>query len=867
MPVTKNVPTSAYRLLLRNGITFHHVAAIVPYLAQLGIDGLSISSVFDTNDAGGGRRSFDPTRLDRRSGGEQGFTALDQALKDAEISLIIDVNPNQIPASYENSWWHSVLEWGSQAPYASHFDIDWKDRLTLPVLERPLAEELQSENLTLSFGTVVPGLGVSYSDDFFPLSPRSYEMTLNGIDNDLSRKFRDAASEATPYKSDAFHESLRKAYDDSKLSDRLELAAHFHQITRHSGQLQEILLNQPWVLTTPDDARRELTYRHSYDSLYSVGMQVQLPHVFENFHTAALELLQTSTVSGFRINQIDGVSDPGTYLQQLRRAAGKQTYLVTDKILLDREKHSDSWHVEGTAGYEFIAAASNLLVDHPQLPAMDEFYARSIGNDVPRAGHYRHAKSAILHKRFAPELHRLGNLLVGQASRDSDELEIRRAIGDTIVEMPVFRNYSAAGKNDYKPIFSAAGLDSSALSADVIKEFDVRFQQLSAAVMAQAIEESYRYDQGPIAFDEITLRTSDAIDPVQTFHKQMENKATSTPLGMSATSFSYATKFGEDARMRLLALSEAPQLWYEGVTDWRGRHAANVTTIEESQVPAPETEWLIYQTMAAIWPPTLHLDDQQALTAVQEDLTAFIMRAVREARKEAFWTDVNRPYELAIADYIDRLFLDRSFLVDFTDHMKPYWVAGALNSLSQTVLKMTTPGVPVVHIGSEVWDWSLSNSPTPGDLDVETLSARSAYADQSPLNNLLADWHSGAIKQRLTAKHLRLRQEHPALFLEGRYIPLKVTGPTAKHVVAFLRKHGSVYCLVAVPRLSFEAVSRFQEPFMPIPGWENTTIHLPAELSGAAFENVLTGATLIAGHELAMGEAMRDFSTVTLISR
>ncbi|MGH7005084.1 MAG: hypothetical protein ACREIP_14160, partial [Alphaproteobacteria bacterium] len=315
-----------------------------------------------------------------------------------------------------------------------------------------------------------------------------------------------------------------------------------------------------------------------------------------------------------------------------------------------------------------------------------------------------------------------------------------------------------------------------------------------------------------------------------------------------------------------LTLSEAPERWNAGVSNWRKRHAGKVTTIEDALAPTPETEWLIYQTLAAIWPPTLHLDDRNALAAVQDELTKFITRAVREARKEAFWTDVNKPYELAIADYIGGLFLDRTFLNRFTDHMRPYWVSAANSSFSQTVLKMTTPGIPVVHIGSETWDLSLSYAPSPEELDLETLSARLDYADRCPLNRLLSDWHSGAIKQHLVVRHLRLRNRFPALFLKGSYVPLKVTGRMAGHVIAFLRQYGSSVCLVAVPRLPFAAVAKFQEPFMPIPAWKDTTIQLPPELSGATFENILTGATHVAGAELRVAQAMRNFSTVTLIA-
>ncbi|MEP7454975.1 malto-oligosyltrehalose synthase [Phyllobacterium sp. SB3] len=865
MPRENEVPTSTYRLLLKNGITFHHLTTVVPYLKRLGVDSVSVSSVFNTNDAGNGRRSFDPTVLDQKSGGEQGFALLSQSLKQAGISLLIDINPNQIPVSHENNWWRSLLEWGQQAKYASYFDIDWSSQLGLPVLERPLAEELDAGLITLAFDTGAQAIGVSHSGNFYPLSPLSYTTALKGLDNDLSGKLQEAIVKAGPLDPNNFRENLRMIYGESSISDRLELANHLNKMTSQITSLKTVLAEQHWVLTTIAEARSSLSYRHSYDSLYSAGAKVERPEVFDDFHRTALELLKSGAVSGFRVNQIDGLADPAGYLKQLRYVAGKDAYIVTDKIFLNGESQEE-WSANGTAGYEFISATSNVLIDHARLPILEQAYATMMGMERPPERHYRDAKRAILHKKFAPEFQASGDLLLQYASDDVGELEVRQVVSETITELPVFRTYSNDRQHHYAKILETAGLDRSVLPSAIYDEFDTRYQQLSAAVMAQAVEESYRYDRGPITLDEITVFSADAEHPVEAFHKHMAQKAAAMPLGMNATSFSYATKFGEDARMRLLALTEAPEVWAQCVSDWRIRFAGNVKTIEAALAPHPETEWLIYQTMAAIWPPELHLDDQQALMTVQQELTAFVIRAVREMRKDAFWTETNRPYELAIADYIGELFLDRDFLTEFADRIKPYWVAGAVNSLTQTVLKLTTPGIPVIQTGSETWDFSISQTGSPDALGFEKLGTQLNYAEQSPLVNLLSDWHSGAVKQRVITMHLRLRQQHPALFQKGEYIPLKVSGVYSDHLVAFMRRAGSTSCVVAVPRLPFESVSKFQEPFMPVPVWGDTTIHLPEMENLTTFENILTGETITPEDSFLAADAMREFSTATLIA-
>jgi (1->4)-alpha-D-glucan 1-alpha-D-glucosylmutase len=881
------LPNSAYRIQLRNGLSFTDIAAIVPYLHNLGIDTLTISPIFSSIDVGRGKKSYNPTKLDRDAGGEDGFVALDSALRKFGMGLIVDINPNQLPATHHNPWWFEVLEWGSKSRYADHFDVDWKKRLALPVLQRPLIEEVQAETLQLKFDANKFALGISYGEVFYPLHPKSYETILRGVDNPLSNDFLDAVNEADPQRSDEFHVRLRELYDTSELAHRLELASRLKDISQDISMLEDVLSMQKWRLVTRQKARRRMNYRHSFESMHSVGVQVEKTQPFKDFHEVPLDLLEISQVIGFRVNQIDGLADPETYSQELRRHAGEKAYLVADKILLDGEPYPASWHVDGTAGYEFISVTANLMVDHAQLAALEQLYSRNIG--AQSTLHYRVAKSAVLHSRFAAELQALVDLLIVIEPNAADELELRRAVSDLVIELPVFRTYSneAGILGSYRSILQSTISDilARADAADPaplkfvqrvleaandpngkIGRFIVRFQQLTAAVMAQAIEQSYQYGRGPIALDEVILRSSDAGDSVQLFHEKMLRKVAVAPRGMLATTFSYTTKFGEDARMRLLALSEAPEIWCDAVARWRELHARNVATIEETLAPDPQTEWLIYQTLAAIWPLTLQIDDENNLQAVQNDLCAFIQKAISEIQRDSFWTEINKPYELAVMDYIGQLFADRSFLLDFAKTMRPFWIAGALNSFSQTVLKATAPGIPVIYNGAESWDFAVSNIPASNDIDFEALTARLSYADQCPLNILLEDWHTGAVKQRLVAAHLRARKRKPELFIAGQYIPLKVTGKKRRNVIAFLRKHESDYCLVAVPRQPFEAVKRFHEPFMPIPAWGDTAVHIPAEINGKEFQDIMTGNRLTLTDKCLVADAMRGFSTLSLMS-
>jgi (1->4)-alpha-D-glucan 1-alpha-D-glucosylmutase len=887
-------PNSAYRIHLSNDINFKRAADAISYLKELGVEALSVSSPFHSvqiNDRGSA--TVDPTRLDVELGAETGFAALNSELARSDMHLILDLNPSQMPASHENAWWFDVLEWGRQSQYAGHFDVDWTKPIALPVLDRPIDQAVQAGNLQLTFDRQNASLGISWADQFYPFAPASYRAVFQRTKNKTAASLVMAADNATPDAASDFHAELLKIFDQADITDQLEIASWLSDTSHNADHLIELVSSQHWRLVEVEGTLDRMDDGHAANSKLAIGLRIEEPGVFADFHDALLSLLDKTQVKGLRVNEIDGLADPAEYTRQLRRHAGKETFLVTDKILLEGEKYPDDWQVDGTAGYEFVAAVANLFVDPAGMSKLQDSYQAEFEPNAELPGQYAHAKASILHEEFADELERLAGLLAELQPPYAEKLLLRRAIAELVAELPVYRTYSSSGgyspfylgvlqstasrisNRDGQPVDECETLAfiigilssvSDSCNAESASLFTIRFQKLTAAVMAQALQKSYVYTRYPIALDELMLSPTEASNPIATFHETMRRKAAAAPSGLLATSFSYATKFGEDARMRLLALSEAPDEWISAVKRWRERHADYVTTIEEAAAPDPKTEWLIYQTLAAIWPVALSPSDDDGIASVREELVAFIGRAIRESERQSFWTGVNKPYEQAIVDYVDRLFADRGFLSDFVETMKPYWLAGALNSFAQTVLKLTAPGVPVIHSGAENWDLSVSPASVARAANFDELRSRLTYADQSPLNLLLEDWYSGGVKQRIVKSYLHVRREMPQLFLEGNYVPLKVLGEQADHIVAFYRKFQEQCAIVAVPRLPFDMLKSFNRPLLPLPEFEDTFLQIPDTLAGKTFQHAMTGKRFTLERKFPLVEGLREFPVMTLIA-
>jgi (1->4)-alpha-D-glucan 1-alpha-D-glucosylmutase len=181
---------------------------------------------------------------------------------------------------------------------------------------------------------------------------------------------------------------------------------------------------------------------------------------------------------------------------------------------------------------------------------------------------------------------------------------------------------------------------------------------------------------------------------------------------------------------------------------------------------------------------------------------------------------------------------------------------GQFNSLAQVLLKLTSPGVPDIYQGQELWDFSLVDPDNRRPVDYERrqgvlndLQERVKRAGDGKLldvtEDLLEHARDGRIKLYTTAVALAFRQRHEALFAEGNYTPLATQGVKAGHVCAFARQRGEEQVLVVVPRLVVGLTNGIERPPLGDDVWGDAWLALPAEAAGAQYRNVYTNEILV----------------------
>lgn len=883
------IPHATYRLQLRDGMTFERAAALVPYLRSLGVSHLYASPLFAAT--AGSTHGYDVTdfgRLDPTLGGEVGFERLSDALREAGMGLLLDIVPNHMAAHAGNPWWRNVLKWGVESPYARYFDIDWSERLTLPVLGASLEDVLARRELAVVLLPEGGELGLSYFEAFIPMTPRSYALALGDIDQPLARTLLELATAATPGTSARFHDEVRQVLHAAP--DLALLQAALAALPEAHRRIRAIHEAQPWQLIDWHDARRRLTYRRFFEVTGLVGLRIEDPEVFDDVHRLCLDLVRRDRVDGFRIDHIDGLADPRGYLERLRREVGQGTYLVVEKILAQDERLPASWPVAGTTGYEFVADLAGVLVDTEQAEILDKAYRECLGRQPNLETQRAEVKSRILRHNFEGELETLTGLAL--AALPPETGVERRALRDAIVELtvalPVYRTYgdrTGQSERDRMLLEAIAGrlrhsqsvtprdldlvlrlllLEVPPAQQPAALSFLQRWQQTTGAVMAKAVEDTlfYRHNR-LIALNEVGGDPRMPAGGVAEFHRRMQARAMHCPAALTATT-THDTKRAEDARARLYAISEAPRIWAAAVARWRHRHRDSVVELRAGPAPDSNTEWLLYQALLGIWSLDLQPDDRDGLAGLRRRFAAYLEKALREAKSRTDWTSPDGPYEQAVQDYAARLLSpdNAEFLADFAETTEHFVRAGALNALSQSLLKLTVPGVPDIYQGTESWDLSLVDPDNRRAVDFDTLADRLAGLAAATPEDLVVGWRSGRIKQHLLACALAARRAFPNLFALGAYEPLEVQGAAARHLLAFRRRHGDAEAIVIVPRLSFSLLGDQDGLSIPAARWRDTAVVL--EETGP-LADAFTGTVYAAAGALAAADVLRRFPVALLL--
>ncbi len=895
-------PSATYRLQFRNGMTFERAAMLAPYLARLGISHLYASPIFRAEPGSThGYDVVDNRQIDPELGGDEGFEGMVAALRAHGIGIIVDFVPNHMSASPHNPYWRDVLEWGAASDCAQFFDIDWSAaKLLVPALGTSYGAALEAGQFGLHFDERDGGLTFTCGALKLPLTPTSYAQVLTRVQGEEFEEWARRFAVATPETSFELKSELASAVQDPAMRRAFDNA--LSDVVQDIGALHELHEMQVWRLIHWRAAREALTYRRFFEIADLVGLKVEGPRVFEELHARLAELVMVGTVEGIRLDHIDGLADPKEYLERLQKAldGDEPHYLVVEKILGPDEDLRSEWPVAGTTGYEFIRSLAGLLVDGRGEASMTTAYNNFLGEASDYDERVLAAKRSMLVRNLAGELEHLKDMAGALANRhlhtrDLGTDTLRRAIIELAAALPVYRTYvDVAGARDE----DRATLETAVAKAKATRqvedeealdflrrvieldfeapedqgsalEFTLRFQQTTGPVMAKALEDTifYRFNR-LIALNEVGGEPQHFGAPLGEFHTAMAQRLRRQSAGLSATS-THDTKRGEDARARLYALSEMPEAWGACAARWTTLNAGLRGESEGLVVPEPEVEWMFYQALAGAWPPELEVTNAKGLLELSERMAQFMLKAVREAKVHTTWTGQNTAYEEAVERFTKAV-LDptrsQAFLSDFVSACQPVFLAGALNSLAQTAIKLTAPGVPDIYQGTELWDLSLVDPDNRRAVDFDARRALQETIEDAELGSLLAGWRSAAVKLRLVQAGLNLRARAKELFASGDYVPLGVEGTSSEHVLAFGRVSDKSAVIAITPRHCLRLLDQQAIPHVPRNVWADTVIALPPDLRGRTWKNVIDDSTSIAQDGLSVGELLQRFPVAILTS-
>lgn len=665
--------------------------------------------------------------------------------------------------------------------------------------------------------------------------------------------------------------------------------------------LEDLLAKQAYRLCYWRVAADEINYRRFFDVNELAAIRVEEPAVFVEVHQLVFELMQEGWVTGVRIDHIDGLFDPAGYLNDLRRGAAKalrqaqgapklprkradkeierSCYVVAEKILEHHEKLRGGWQADGTTGYDFLNLLNGVFVESQSGKLFHRLYERFTGLAVSFNEVAYECKKLILRVAMSSELHVLARRLdriseQHRYSRDFTLNSLQYVLGEVVACFPVYRTYVRPGDaevsaDDRRAIQTAirdakrrnpalspslfdfvgsllfledpAGLNENQIADR--REFVMRFQQLTGPVMAKGMEDTAFYRWFPLAsLNEVGGDPARFGLPLAEFHSRNAERARDWPYTMLATA-THDTKRGEDMRARLNVLSEIPGRWYRAIRRWQNLNQASRERLSETApLPIfPNEEYLIYQTLVGTWPfaaSAENVDDSYV-----QRLEEYLIKSVREAKIHSSWLSPNEEYEFALKSYLRALFTPGgSFLSDFVEFHRPIARAGVFNSLSQTLLKITSPGVPDFYQGSELWDFSLvdpdNRRPVDYELRRKLLAELNAPTGEEVVEELLRHPEDGRIKLFLISRALQFRRAQRDLFLNGGYEPLDVHGNLNEHVIGFARSQAGKTVIVAAGRFFTRLLNEGELPTSNL--WEGTSLAMSGEFAGT-YRDVLTG--------------------------
>ncbi|WP_449396899.1 malto-oligosyltrehalose synthase [Devosia riboflavina] len=761
-------PRATYRLQLNKDFTLAHAKALVPYLDELGVSHAYLSPILKAQPGSThGYDTVDHTLINPEIGTIEDFRALASALKARGMGIILDFVPNHMGVGGSSNWlWLDLLRHGPASRYADWFDVDWNPphpgmagKLLVPFLGTTYAEALANGDISLKVDD--DGFAVwAYEKEKLPLRPEDNALLLKQ------------------------YKTPEAAILDYALPEKL------HQL----------IARQHWRLAHFATAQDEINYRRFFINNELAGIRIDCPAVFDHAHKLIFLLIAEGLIDGLRIDHIDGLLDPLSYLKTLRAKSPKPIYLAIEKILAPYEYLRPEWPVDGTTGYEIGAELTRLLTQKRGEAQVTAIYDAFVGPTSSPQEEAYDCKLRVMDNELAVELNNLGRRTAHlawsvPATADLTELSLRRAWREVIAHLGVYRTYAdgdGLASRDRREISLAVararrsqpqiqpavfafieGLLLGTLSKDYDTDSSADiiggFQQFTGPVMAKGLEDTalYRYNR-LVSLNEVGAHPDRFSRSIASFHDSNIRRLKHHPNCLVGTS-THDTKRGEDIRLIIAAIADEPDQWGWTLGEWRSALGHEADRIH------PNDLYLFFQLLLGGWPIASTTDDLAAR------LKGAMTKSLREARQRSDWGVNNLVYEEQIGDLVDSILTNTAFLKSFNAVRKTYEEIGRRKALIHLALKCTIPGVPDIYRGAEDWEQSFVDPDNRRALDFSALQERLSQPQAGRDEKLV-----------MTQRLLALRQDHPPLFAEGSYTPLQM----GTDRLAFQRRHGDLVLTV-----------------------------------------------------------------------
>jgi len=926
-----HTPLGTYRIQFSPSFTFKDLIPFISYFQGLGISCIYASPVFKARRGSThGYDIVDPHIINPELGGEDGFNQLITELQNKQISWIQDIVPNHMSFNGENRILMDVLEHGISSPFYDFFDINWEHpyesmhgRLLAPFLGKFYAEALESKELQLNYNQ--NGFSINYYSLAFPLYIPTYKKifsyrlselkekigaehsdikNLEGIFSNLN--FSEGQTKQQRY--DILNrgkESLWKLYSENKdirefLDSNISIFNGVKDEPESFNLLDDLLANQTFRLSFWKVATEEINYRRFFNINELICMRVEKKEVFDYMHSLVLKLINEGKINGLRVDHIDGLYDPSLYIDWLRSAA-EDSYIIVEKILLDKEKLFSRWPVQGTTGYDFLRYANGIFCLRKNQRKFNRIYAKFSGIKSSYQELQCNKKRLIIGKHMAGNIDNLATFMKMSSSHSRHGLDItlyglKRALVEVLSLLPVYRTYISPGK--LRPADKSCLVKTIARAKSMcpglvyelnfiekfllleskhvflkygkkqLLEFVMRFQQVSGPLMAKGVEDTLFYIYNRLlSLNEVGSIPGDFGVYLSGFHEFNKRRSKSWPQTLNTLS-THDTKRGEDIRARINVLSEMPDIWEKNLKNWHKLNKKFKKNLNSTFVPIKNDEYFLYQTVLGALP--FKGEDYPVFL---ERLKRYLVKAVREAKVHTAWLKPDTDYENAFVEFTEKIFNfsnPNQFIEEFLPFQRKIAYYGIFNSLSQTLLKITAPGVADFYQGSELWDLNLvdpdNRRPVDFSLRQEILNdirAKEKIDEEKLIQELLQHKEDGRIKLFLIYRALNARRTLGDVLKKGEYRNLDTGGKYKEHIIAFCRRAGERFSITVVPRFLSLFLEEGENPLRDI--WQDTYLVWPED-NPQMWYNAITGEKLEGKKSILISDIFKNFPVGLLVN-